>query len=265
MKIEVLGCSGGMGKGESTTCIRINDNLLIDAGSGLGRLSQQEMLSIEHVFLTHAHLDHICFLPLLLDNLFEQLEAPLQVYALPEVIKALQTHIFNWSIWPDFSQLPNATNAVLKFNPIVTNQQHQFAMTRLTAISAQHVVPACGYIVQEDDGAVFCFSGDTRFDQQVTAAYNQLGAIDALMLECAFPDRLADIAIKSQHLTPASLAEFILSLDTAPKQLWITHLKPSFRDEIWGELMRLNLPVSIRLLSSGDTFFLEHDRCAPET
>ena len=264
MKIEVLGCSGGMGKGEFTTCIRINDNILIDAGSGLGRLSQQEMLRIEHVYLTHAHLDHICFLPLLLDNLFEQLDVPLQVYALPEVIHALQTHIFNWKIWPDFSQLPNADNAVLNFTPIVTHQEHSFAKTRLVAIPAQHVVPACGYIVQEEDRSVFCFSGDTRLDQQLATAYNQLGPIDVLMLECAFPNRLADIAIKSQHLTPASLAEFLLSLDTAPKELWITHLKPSFRDEIREELMALNLPVSIRFLSSGDTFFLEHDRCTPE-
>ena len=264
MKIDVLGCSGGMGQGEFTTCIRINESLLIDAGSGLGCLSQQEMLKIRHVFLTHAHLDHICYLPLLLDNLFEQLDSPLQVFALPDVIQVLQTHIFNWSIWPDFSQLPSPEKAVMNFNNTTLNQPHHLDNIHIQPIAAAHVVPACGYVVKGHDG-VFCFSGDTRFDQSVIQAYNQLGPIDVLMLECAFPNRLADIALKSQHLTPASLGAFILALDTPPKHLWISHLKPSVRDQIWGELMQLNLPVSLQLLSSGDTFFLEHDRCTPKT
>jgi len=265
VKIEVLGCSGGMGKDEYTTCIRINDQLLIDAGSGLGCLSQQEMLKIKHVFLTHAHMDHICFLPLLLDNLFEQLTSPLQVYGLGDVIDALQSHVFNWSIWPDFSKLPSPDNAVLHFNQIEVNQQFQLDNIALQAITAQHVVPACGYVVRDSLGGVFCFSGDTRFDEQVIAAYNQLGVIDVLMLECAFPNRLSEVATKSQHLTPSALRDFILALDMPPRDLWITHLKPSVREEIWAELMELNLPVTVHLLRSGDTFFLEHNRCAPKS
>ncbi len=264
MKIEVLGCSGGVGQQEFTTCLKIGDQLLIDAGSGLGELTQEQMLAIEHVFLTHAHLDHICFLPLLLDNLFEQRKTPLQVYALPEVIEALQTHIFNWTIWPDFSCLPCQENPVLQFNPIEINQPISIGDALIMAIPARHVVPACGYVVEEK-GSRFCFSGDTRLDEALINAYQQLGELDVLMLECAFPNRLSDIAHQSQHLTPTSLQTFISALDSPPKQLWITHLKPSVRDEVLSELMQLSLPASVHLLCSGDTFFLEHNRCSPKT
>ena len=111
MKVEILGCSGGMGAGEYTTCYRVNEHTLLDAGTGLGRLSHNEQLKIKHIFITHSHMDHICFLPLLIDNLFEHLKEPLQVYALPEVLATLREHIFNWEIWPDFSTLPKIGRA----------------------------------------------------------------------------------------------------------------------------------------------------------
>lgn len=256
MKIEILGCSGGMGPGEYTTCIRIDEHILIDAGSGLGKLSQHEMLAIKQVFLTHAHLDHICFLPLFLDNLFEQLSYPIKVHALPEVIEVLKKHVFNWSIWPDFTCLPNIENAVLEYHPILLGEAFSIGGDVLSPVLAQHVVPACGYCLKGSDGQTFCFSGDTYFDEVLVEAYNGLGPIDALMLECAFPNRLQAVAINSQHLTPNRLAEFIHALDVPPKNLWITHLKPAVRDEIWKELTQLDLPVTLRLLSSGDTFFL---------
>lgn len=256
MKIEVLGCSGGMGYGEYTTCLRINDQVLIDAGSGLGNLTQQQMLAIKSIFITHAHLDHICFLPMLVDNLFEQLDAPIEVYALPEVIEVMKAHIFNWHVWPDFTQLPCFEKAVMRFHSIMEAQTVSAHGLDIRPVRARHVVPACGYRVKDDQGRVFCFSGDTLLDQTVSEAYNQLGPLEVLMLECAFPNRLEDIAQKSHHLTPKSLAQFISSLSLPPKQLWITHLKPSLHDEIMTELQQLHLPLQLFFLRSGQTFFL---------
>lgn len=257
MKIEILGCSGGMGQGEFTTCIRIDDKLLIDAGSGLGNLSQSEMLEIRQVFLTHAHLDHVCFLPLLLDNLFEQLHSPVDVFALPEVVSVLQMHMFNWKIWPDFTCLPSSKNPVLRFNNISLGHEVDLQGYKVTAIHAQHVVPACGYRLESiDSKKVFCFSGDTIYDDAVVKAYDHMGPIGCLMLECAFPNRLQDVATKSRHLTPQTLSKLILSLQKRPEKILISHLKPAFRDEITMQLYDLNLPVELKILSSGDTFFL---------
>lgn len=256
MKIEILGCSGGMGSGEFTTSIRIDERLLIDAGSGLGKLSQDDMLAIKQIFLTHAHLDHICFLPLLLDNLFEQLESPIEVLALPETLDVLRKHIFNWQVWPDFSVLPDKQQPVLCYSSLTMAQSQQTADLTLWPMPATHVVPACGYRVVSPEGKVFCFSGDTAYDDAVLQAYNQAGPINMLMLECAFPNRLTTVADQSKHLTPQRLLQFLQQLNHLPESLLITHLKPAFRKEICDELMALSLPSKLYFLSSGDTFFL---------
>lgn len=256
MKIEILGCSGGMGSGEFTTSIRIDEHLLIDAGSGLGQLSQDQMLAIKQIFLTHAHLDHICFLPLLLDNLFEQLESPVEVLALPETLDVLRQHIFNWQVWPDFSVLPNTHQPVLCYRALTVGQPQQSANLTLVPMPAKHVVPACGYRVVSAEGKVFCFSGDTTYDESVLQAYNQAGPMNMLMLECAFPNRLETVAQQSKHLTPRRLLQFLQQLDYPPENLLITHLKPAFRKEICDELISMSLPSSLHFLGAGDTFFL---------
>lgn len=256
MKIEILGCSGGMGKGEYTTSILIDERLLIDAGSGLGKLTQNEMLAVKQIFLTHAHLDHICFLPLLLDNLFELLESPVEVLALPETLKVLRKHIFNWQVWPDFSELPDRYQPVMCYHPLTMEQPTRTGDLTLIPIPAKHVVSTCGYRVVSSEGKVFCFSGDTTYDEDVIEAYNRLGVIDMLMVECAFPDRLNTVAGHSKHLTPIRLLHFLQGLKNPPESLLITHMKPAFREEITSELNELDLPSKLHFLSSGDTFLL---------
>ena len=94
MRIRILGCSGGIGAGSRTSAMLIDDDVLIDAGTGIGDLSLDEMQAIRHVFLTHAHLDHIAGLPMLADNVFDpDFEVPLTVYALEETLRALQEHV----------------------------------------------------------------------------------------------------------------------------------------------------------------------------
>ena len=67
MKVRVLGCSGAIARDCRTTSFLINHNILIDAGTGVGDLTLDEMAQIDHVFLTHSHLDHVAALPLMLD------------------------------------------------------------------------------------------------------------------------------------------------------------------------------------------------------
>ena len=59
MRIRILGCSGGIGAGSRTSAMLIDDDVLLDAGTGIGDLALDDLNSIRHVFLTHAHLDHV--------------------------------------------------------------------------------------------------------------------------------------------------------------------------------------------------------------
>lgn len=255
MKVEILGCSGGMGAGQYTTCYRLNEHILLDAGTGLGTLSHDEQLKIKHIFITHSHMDHICFLPLLIDNLFEQLKEPIQVYALPEVLATLREHIFNWKIWPDFSTLPNETTPVVKFNAITPYQPVVINELTFTAFPVEHIVPTCGYHVTDAQQRTLAFTSDTTYGEQLLKEINQLGKLDVLMTECAFPDRLLSLAKVSKHLTPSLLNAFINALGHQPKQVWLSHLKPSQTEEIKAELAQLDLHTKMHLLESGE--FLE--------
>lgn len=251
MKVDILGCSGGMGLGQHTTCYRINEHTLLDAGSGLGNLPQNELLKIKTIFLTHAHLDHICFLPLLIDNLFERIKTPIRVFALPEVLETLQEHIFNWKVWPDFSVLPSQEHPVMAFYPLRLQEVVTIEGVDLTPFPVEHVVPTCGFHLQSDTGKTLAFTGDTTYGDSVLETINALGPLDVLMTECAFPDRMLELGKVSKHLTPSLLKDLIKGLKTPPDQVWLSHLKPSQQIEIRGELENLELDnTSLKILES---------------
>ncbi|WP_309477323.1 MBL fold metallo-hydrolase [Nitrosomonas supralitoralis] len=65
MKFRVLGCSGGVGIGAQTTAMLLDDDVLIDAGTGVGSLTIEDMFKIDHIWVTHAHWDHVAFIPFL--------------------------------------------------------------------------------------------------------------------------------------------------------------------------------------------------------
>ena len=123
MNINVLGCSGGIGAGLRTTSLKIDADILIDCGTGVGDMSLEELSKIRHVFLTHSHLDHITGLPLLLDSIYEHLiEHPLTLYCQQETYDVLMQHIFNWQVWPNFFCLPNEENPVVRFQPLAPGE-----------------------------------------------------------------------------------------------------------------------------------------------
>ena len=106
MHVRILGCSGGACGDLRTTALQVDDNILVDCGTGVGDLTLEEMAQIRDVFLTHSHLDHVLFLPLLSDAALTLRNGPLTVHALPETIAALKTHVLNGVLWPDYSRLP---------------------------------------------------------------------------------------------------------------------------------------------------------------
>ncbi|HMV13254.1 MAG TPA: MBL fold metallo-hydrolase, partial [Nitrosomonas sp.] len=88
MKLRVLGCSGGIGKGSSTTSMLLDDDILIDAGTGVSNLTLDELVKIKHIFVTHSHLDHIALIPFLIDTVGCLREFPLIVHAIPPTLEA---------------------------------------------------------------------------------------------------------------------------------------------------------------------------------
>ncbi len=237
MKLRVLGCSGGVGNDLRTTSLLLDDDILIDAGSGVGELTLDEMRKIRHVFLTHSHLDHFSFLPLLVDSIFPSIREPLVVHGQPVTLKALQTHVFNWTIWPDFAKLPTEDKPVMQYQTLVPGDivdlDGKGEKRTLEMIGVNHIVPGVGYRVEGETGA-FAFSGDTTTNDNFWKVLNGHDRLDVLLVEAAFANADIDLSKRSGHYTAKLLAADLKKLKHQP-DIYITHNKPGHESVIMGE------------------------------
>ncbi|MCK5001654.1 MAG: 3',5'-cyclic-nucleotide phosphodiesterase [Gammaproteobacteria bacterium] len=255
MKIRVLGCSGGIAKGVATTSFLIDDDILIDAGTGVGDLSIREMQRIKHIFITHSHLDHVCSIALLADTLFDKLVGqPITVHAERSTIKALREHIFNWTIWPDFTVLPKKSNAVLKLKAMTKGSTLEIKGRSIEMIRVNHAVPGVAYRV-ESQAKSFAFSGDTNTNNTLWAALNKHDNLDLFFVESAFANKDAELAELARHYCPKTLAEDLPKLKHRPK-VCISHLKPGDEKRIMKECQEALPDWKLHQLKSDDRFKL---------
>lgn len=224
MKLRILGCSGGIGGNFRTTSMLLDNDVLIDAGTGVGDLSVAELCAIDHVFVTHSHLDHIASIPLMVDSVGFMRDKPLTVHATQATLEILKQHVFNWKIWPDFTQIPNAQAPYMRYQAIELGQTVELQGRKITALPANHVVPAVGF--QLDSGAAsLVFTGDTTTQDALWEVVNRIENLRYLIIETAFSNEDKNLALLSKHLCPVTLAEELLKLKRNA-EIYITHLKP---------------------------------------
>ena len=254
MQIKILGWSGGIGESLRTTSFLIDDDVLIDAGTGLGDLPLNQMTGIRHIFLTHSHMDHITGLPLLADSMFGVHDEPIVVHALEKTIKALKVHIFNWVIWPDFSELPNKDRPCIRFDIMQPGEKITIRKRQFEMIPVNHTVPGVGYCVADHRSTV-AFSGDTTTNDTLWDHLNAYDRLDMLYVESAFANHDMEISRISKHYCPQLLAEDLKKLKHRP-ELWLTHFKPGEEDLIYDECVEAIADFSVNRLSGGEVFKL---------
>ena len=239
MKVRVLGCSGAIAKDCRTTSFLIDTQVLVDAGTGVGDLTLEEMCQVDHVLLTHSHLDHVAALPLMVDSVASQREKPLHVYALAGTIAALKAHVFNDVIWPDFTRIPSAEQPFIRFQEISIGQTLRFGALQVEVLPAVHTVPAAGFAVGCGRG-YWVFSGDTERNPAFWARINQLD-VAMLVIETAFSNRERELARRSLHLSPASLAQELDGIARDKRfPIYITHTKPAETEMIMAEIQQFD-------------------------
>ncbi len=224
MKLRTLGCSGGIGGNLHTTSFLLDHDVLIDAGTGACELSLTELSMIDHIFVTHSHLDHIASIPFMVDSTGFMRDRPLTVYATGATLEILRQHIFNWKIWPDFTRIPDAQAPFMRYQPMELGETVVLNGRKITAIPADHVVPAVGYHL--DSGkASLVFSGDTTTQNTSWEIINKIPNLRYLIIETAFSNCEKELAIVSKHLCPSMLAEELKKFQR-DAEIFITHLKP---------------------------------------
>ena len=254
MKLEILGCSGGIGGGRGTSSFLIDEDILIDAGTGLSRLEPERMARIRHVFFTHSHLDHIAGIPLLLVSILECIRKPLVLHGSPETLAALQEHIFNWLIWPDFSVLPDREHGKIRLHPILPGEVAEIGGRKVEPIPVNHVVPTVGYRVESAAG-VFAFSGDTTSNDSFWQVLNAGRRLDVLIVESTFTNADLPLSLESRHYCPNLLAEDLKKLRHMPR-LYISHLQVGREDAIMAECSECIDRLQALRLEAGDVIEL---------
>ena len=245
MRLRVLGCSGSIGgQHNRTTSFLVDQDILIDAGTGVGDLSLAELALIDHIFVTHSHLDHVNSIAFFLDSVGALRPKPVTVYAMGPTIETLKKHLFNWDVWPDFTQIPTPEAPWLRYQEIEVGKVIGLGGRKITVLPANHTVPAVGYHLDSGKGSLV-FTGDTGPNDALWTAVNQVANLKFLIIETAFSDkdrRLAELAL---HLCPAMLGEELAKLER-PAEIYITHLKPAEIELTMQEIEEL--PGDRRLL-----------------
>ena len=243
MNIRVLGAFGSEGPGQRSSSFLVNDHTLVDAGSVGGALPFADQRAIQHVLLTHAHLDHLVGAAYLAE-MFATGDEPgsVTIAGLPPVIDAVRTGVFNNSIWPDFSVIPHGHPAVT-YRALAPDRDHRVGELRVIPVAVDHTVPAAGFIVH-DGISGFVYSGDTGPTEAIWKAARMVPGIRAVLVECAFPNRLDALANISRHMTP-NLVQRERDKMPADVPILVYHIKPQFTDETGDELARLGGDVTI--------------------
>ena len=251
MKVKVLGCYGGIAPGQGMTSFLVNDTVALDAGGLSFALSVQRQAMVKDVFISHAHLDHTCCLPFLIDNSFASPGFSLRIYGVEEVVAALSKHLFNGSLWPDFTSIPDDLTPVLKLVTLEPEKPVKVGNLKIRAVPVSHSVPTTGFIVDDGESSL-AFSSDTGPTSRFWSVVNATKNLKAVITESSFPNSEEKLAHISGHLTPALLGK---ELDKLQRDVpvYIYGAKPRFVPRIKKEIAALKRR-NVKMFVQGRTY-----------
>lgn len=215
MRLTFLG-TGGYHPNERrhTASLLLPDiGIALDAGTGFFRVQQRLQTDTLDVFLTHAHLDHVCGLTFFLVPVLRGDAKAVRVHGTKETLAAVRTHLFAEALFPveppfEWCELPADSHLDIA------------EKGRLTWIGLEHPGGSVGYRVDWPDRS-FAYITDT------TAPGNYLAFIrdvDVLIHECYFPVDMQDWALKTGHSSATAVAN--IAKASAAKRLYLVHTDP---------------------------------------
>jgi len=234
------------------TCFLIDDCVAVDAGSIAIALTSDQRNKVHDIIVTHPHMDHIASLPIFIDDLYPTLKRPMRIHATPEVISLLERDVFNWNVYPRFSDLKNDYGPVMQYVPIPESGAFEVGHLKVKAVPVNHIVPTVGLLVTDGISSV-AFSSDTAETDAFWEMVNQTKHLDALFIEASFPNEMAKLAEVSRHFTPSSLNNELKKLTHNGMDILAVHLKPTHRDVIVQQLADLKIP-KLTVMNPGETY-----------
>jgi cAMP phosphodiesterase len=239
--IEFLGTSGTRTPSQGTTCLRVSKHCVIDAGNLINAFGD-DVFTIEHIFLTHSHLDHIIDIPFLADLFVTQKSISLKIYALKETLEDLRRFIFNHRVWPNFEEinLIGHTEKTIELIEIQLDQKYPIDDITLTPFKTNHTDGSCGYLIEKNAVGIL-FTADTYKCPRTWELLDQNPHIHTLVTEVSFPSSFDKLAHDSKHLTPALLESELKQCKRSDFSIYAMHLKTLFAPTIIHELKTMCL------------------------
>lgn len=239
--IKILGAFGSKAAGFNSTCIQVDKHIVIDAGNILVGLGDDAKY-IDHIFLTHSHLDHINDIAFLIDSYFSIRDKPITIYGRKETLHHLREHIFNWNIWPDFTEIAliQKTSTAIKFQEIHIGETITLENCSLKAIENNHTPSSCGFVITKEENALL-FSSDTYCCKSLFDEINENKKIKSAIFDISFPSQFKQLALDSKHFTPKIFNEELKQLKRDDVRIYVDHLKPAFYNLISKEITELNI------------------------
>lgn len=239
--LKVLGANGGKKRGMELTSIQVSKSIVIDAGNIIDGLGDN-ILNVNHIFITHTHLDHILDIGFLIDSTFDSRKEPLKVYGSKGSIENIKKHIFNWDIWPDFTtiNLPDSSLKSLIFVELELNEQITVDNYTLKVIPNNHTKTSNGYVITKNNRSIL-LSSDTSVCSSIWDEVNTNSKISSVIIDVSFPSSMEQLAFDSKHLTPKLLKNELSLLNREDVSIYISHIKPSFYEEVKNEIILLEL------------------------
>jgi cAMP phosphodiesterase len=272
MKVKVLGCHGGETPNHKTTCFMIDNQITIDAGAICRSLELVEQVALQHILVSHSHMDHVKDLALLADQIIGQKKQPIFLHCGAETAETLRSSYFNNFLWPDFTVIPTPEAPVMKIiihepeTPFRISLTEPFSMEakpsegpladdeyEITYVPLTHPVESMAMLIRSVHGTIL-YSSDTGPTKRLWELANRIDDIKGMFVELSFPNNMQPLADVAGHYTPATLAKELTKVDGRDDiPLFVYHLKPSFYQKTLDELEALELK-NMHLVELQDEF-----------
>ena len=264
MKITLLGTGAALidpDRAHTAIAVQIDEKTyLLDIGTGATRnmiAANIDPLSVEALFLTHLHFDHVADLPVFVIGSWMSGRKGVPVIYGPQGTQSMVDNLFQGGAF-DVDIRARAQYAQRQGNlevlrpdvrPLSSGLAFENAQVKVTAMPVEHIPPdicGCFGLKLESGGKTLVFSSDTKaLPQMVDFARNA----DLLIHEATFPE--AAIAFRASngigtysHTSPRELGR--IARDAGVKHLIATHIGHwDSTNPIVKKLAAQHMPVEI--------------------
>ena len=251
MDIRILGAHNFESQNTRCVCFLIDNNLAIDAGGLTSGLSVQEQQRLDTILLTHRHYDHIRDIPGIALSRFQR-GTSVDVYGPAETITAIESHLLNGSVYPEFQKIPNDKPTVC-LNTVKPLETQQINGHKILPVPVNHTNDTMGYQVSDKFGSTLFYTADTS--PGLSHCWENISP-QFLIIDVTLPNDSEEFARETGHLTPSLLEKELVSFRNMKgylPQVMAVHMDPSLETTIREELAMVadNLDISIIVAYEG--------------